>query len=561
MMKKILSLLLCLAMVLTGFTLPVHALAASAEGNAAVSEAAPTQEQAYASMIALKSQYPEGMPWTNDNFYAWRGGIYSGGYGCAGFAFILSDAAFGSLPARIIYNFSYEDVRVGDILRVNNDSHSVVVLQVNSTGIVIAEGNYNSSIHWGRTMTKNQVLNATYLMTRYPVASTSTPTPRPTATPTPRPTATPTPRPTPTVRPTATPTVRPTAAPTVRPTAAPTVRPAVTPTPTVRPNTTPRPGTTPQPVYSGWQQLGGKWYFYSGGSARTGWLYSGGAWYYLDPASGAMVTGSRRIDGVQYRFRDSGAMVTGWYAQGAKWYFYQSSGAMATGWQKVGGLWYYFSESAADRGVMYAERMLRAPEGPYFFRSDGAMVIGWYKATDGRWYHASANGILTRGWLSSGGKWYWMDPTESDRDYCTMVTDTWVRILDDRYYMGSDGAMVTGWLTDDMNTYRYLDPVTGSMKTGWFDVDGDIYWAVNDGGQYTGCIVFNSWVYDGTTDTLYYMDDDGIMCRDGWFSIYDDYCFHTNRWGVYDYNYRVNLVNLTVSGQAYFRPSGAVVYR
>ena len=74
------------------------------------------------------------------------------------FAFILSDAAFGSLPARELLEFSYADVRVGDILRVNGDTHSVIILEVHPDHVVIAEGNYNRSIHWGRTLTKSEAL-------------------------------------------------------------------------------------------------------------------------------------------------------------------------------------------------------------------------------------------------------------------------------------------------------------------------------------------------------------------------------------------------------------------
>ena len=134
----------------------------------AAAAAAPTEAQAYAAMVALKDEYYEGRPWDNNDFYAWNGGIYSGGYGCAGFAFILSDAAFGTLPARRIYNITISDVRVGDILRINNDTHSVIVLEVKSDHVVIAEGNYNYSIHWGRTLTAADVAKADYLMTRYP---------------------------------------------------------------------------------------------------------------------------------------------------------------------------------------------------------------------------------------------------------------------------------------------------------------------------------------------------------------------------------------------------------
>lgn len=128
----------------------------------------PTEPEAYNAMIAIKSKYPEGMRWTNDNEYAWKGGIFSVGYGCAGFAFILSDAAFGELPARMVSDFTYADIRVGDILRINNDTHSVIVLEKHSDHVVIAEGNYNRSIHWGRKLDRTSVEQANYILTRYP---------------------------------------------------------------------------------------------------------------------------------------------------------------------------------------------------------------------------------------------------------------------------------------------------------------------------------------------------------------------------------------------------------
>ena len=121
----------------------------------------------YAAMIAMKESYPEGMRWTNDNYYRWNGGIYSGGYGCAGFAFMLSDQAFGDLRARMHYDFT--NIRVGDILRVDNNTHSVIVLEVVSDGVIVAEGNYNSSIHWGRKISTEELqATGTYVMTRYP---------------------------------------------------------------------------------------------------------------------------------------------------------------------------------------------------------------------------------------------------------------------------------------------------------------------------------------------------------------------------------------------------------
>ncbi|MBO7633163.1 MAG: hypothetical protein J6S72_02110 [Lachnospiraceae bacterium] len=118
----------------------------------------PSAEEARAAIYALQADYPEGRSWTNANSYVWGYDVaiglgYGGftGYGCQGFAMIASDAAYGkSTPA---YQFTdTKRILVGDILRISNDSHSVVVLAVDGKNITIAEGNFNSSIHWGRTI-------------------------------------------------------------------------------------------------------------------------------------------------------------------------------------------------------------------------------------------------------------------------------------------------------------------------------------------------------------------------------------------------------------------------
>ena len=125
-----------------------------------------TDESVYNAMMAKQADFPEGMPWTNDDYYDWNGMSYYRGYGCAGFAFLLSDAAFGKLPARKL-QVNYDTLRPGDILRINSNTHSVIVLQVFSDHVVVAEGNYNSSIHWGRTLTRSQVEASDYVLTRW----------------------------------------------------------------------------------------------------------------------------------------------------------------------------------------------------------------------------------------------------------------------------------------------------------------------------------------------------------------------------------------------------------
>ena len=167
MKQKLIYLMIVVALLVSGLLQPIAASAQETQ-VAVIYSSVPTEQEAYEKMIAKKSEYPEGMGWTNDNFYGWSGGIYSGGYGCVGFAFLLSDAAFGDLPARMLTTFSYSDLKVGDILRVNNDGHSVIILEIHEDYVVIAEGNFNSSIHWGRTLSKDAVMDADYMMTRYP---------------------------------------------------------------------------------------------------------------------------------------------------------------------------------------------------------------------------------------------------------------------------------------------------------------------------------------------------------------------------------------------------------
>ncbi len=141
-----------------------------------------TYDEAYDRMAALETEYPEGKDWTNftpygkdgplADTYWWSGGKIkgaSGGVGCAAFAFILSDHAFGDLPARTLDHgtFSYDDVKVGDILRVN-DSHFVVVMQKSAAGVTVAEANYNKSVHWGRALSVDDVMASNFIVTRYP---------------------------------------------------------------------------------------------------------------------------------------------------------------------------------------------------------------------------------------------------------------------------------------------------------------------------------------------------------------------------------------------------------
>jgi hypothetical protein len=145
----------------------------------------PSYEEAYAAMMALMGEYPEGMTWTNyepygDNgklgkYYRFQGGTIHGAYavgvGCAALCFKFHDLTYPGLPIYVYDRggFDWEDIHVGDFLRVDSGTHSVTVLKKTDNAIIVVEGNYNGGVHWGRVISKADLMREiTYMVTSYP---------------------------------------------------------------------------------------------------------------------------------------------------------------------------------------------------------------------------------------------------------------------------------------------------------------------------------------------------------------------------------------------------------
>ena len=154
--------------------LPRAASAAPAAPAQAVSSQGITEAEAYQRIASLQTVYPEGMRWDYSvGSYLYKGfsNIYYYGYECAGYAFLVNDYVFGDTPnARYIYDGSHSNFHVGDILRYTHryGEHSVIVWQVTPEGVICTEGNYNSSVHWGRLLRWSEIdAGFQYLITRY----------------------------------------------------------------------------------------------------------------------------------------------------------------------------------------------------------------------------------------------------------------------------------------------------------------------------------------------------------------------------------------------------------
>ena len=141
-----------------------------------------------------------------------------------------------------------------------------------------------------------------------------TPTPTAEATPTPTPETTPTPTPTPETTPTPTPEITPTPTPT--PTSS--VEPSATPTetPSTTPSATPTPTATSAPAYTTWpdtiKAADMSKYSFATTTEKTeqvvytGWQTIDGKTYYYDPSTHKPVTGQQVIQGIMYNFDANG---------------------------------------------------------------------------------------------------------------------------------------------------------------------------------------------------------------------------------------------------------------
>jgi len=140
---------------------------------------------------------------------------------------------------------------------------------------------------------------------------------------------------------------------------------------------------------------------------------------------------------------------------------------------------------------------------------------GDWKEESGSWYYLGADGAKVTGWLSDAGSWYYLDASKNgamvtgwhrdgsswyylDGSQGGAMATGWLRDAGSWYYLGADGAMATGWVSDAGGWY-YLDGSRGgAMATGWLRDGGSWYFLKSDGAMATG------WVSDA--GSWYYLD-------------------------------------------------------
>ena len=249
-------------------------------------------------------------------------------------------------------------------------------------------------------------------------------------------------------------------------------------------------------LLTGWQLVGGRWYWMDGATARmqTGWLDRPEGSYYLT-ASGAMASSQLvEVDGQKYWFGSDGTSRSGWADTGAGRFWFDGSTSSArhpevTGRLSIDGKTYYIDPASGlamnkwidnedgSRSWAEADGSLFGSLREGVLTLDGGATANGWVAIAGKTFYADANGRLASGWLQVDGSRYYFDPATYE------MKTGWLLDGGSWYWLGSNGAMATGWVYVDAWYYLNGD---GTMKTGWLELGGKHYWLDASGRMATG---------------------------------------------------------------------------
>lgn len=133
----------------------------------------PTTKKAAEKILAMKDKYPEGTSWTSKNKYTFKhlDGKSMSVTECQAFAFMMSDEAYGDLPAYVSYDWG--QLRVGDVVFIlagsslsdgsrTTGAHVMCVISVDydNDELIVCDGNRDGKVHWGSKLTISEM--ATY---------------------------------------------------------------------------------------------------------------------------------------------------------------------------------------------------------------------------------------------------------------------------------------------------------------------------------------------------------------------------------------------------------------
>ena len=292
---------------------------------------------------------------------------------------------------------------------------------------------------------------------------------------------------------------------------------------------------------TGWVTHNGKkYYFGSDGAGYTEWENIGGKNYYFKPNNCVMATGFYKVKTKQHYFGTDGVERFGWITVSGNTYHLDEYGVMQYGWQTIDGKKYYFNA----KGVMVKGNVLI--DGVVYSFGDNGVYKGKVTAAGVTYVDAATFGSTVpktttssqsgkTGWVKKGQYWYYYKNGVKQTGFIKLgaakrtfylgsngaMRTGWKKINNYTYYFNSEGVMQTGWITYKNNKYYLQD--NGKMKIGWLKYKGAWYYLQKSGKMKIG------WLRLGST--YYYLQKNGKM-KTGWLKDTDGHWYYLNSEGA-----------------------------
>ena len=225
--------------------------------------------------------------------------------------------------------------------------------------------------------------------------------------------------------------------------------------------------------------------------------------YYVDD-QGVRVKGAKTINGKQVYFTYDGRQVfdnfgddgyfygqdgnrvdlgTNRYVQiKGNWYYIGNDGKILTGEQTIDGAHVYFGYKGIqvkgdfdynkqfhdkDSGNLVTNRFVTVKDKTYFIGADSKAIKGATVIDNVEYFFDKESGAQVKGDFASNDKYY-------DGITGALVTNNYVQVGKDWYYVGNDGKPLKGSQTIN-NVPVYFDPYGGRQAKGVFGDDGYFY--------------------------------------------------------------------------------------
>lgn len=270
-------------------------------------------------------------------------------------------------------------------------------------------------------------------------------------------------------------------------------------------------------AYNPYKHRNERYYVNDQGIRLTGPQTIDGKQVYFDKYEGSQIFDNFGDDG--YFYDQDGNRVnlgTNRYVQvKGNWYYVGEDGKILTGEQTIDGAHVYFEYDGKqvkgdfdyknqfhdkDSGNSVTNRFVTVKDKTYFIGADSKAIKGATVIDNVEYFFDKETGAQVKGNFATNDKYY-------DGITGALVTNSYVQVDKDWYYVGNDGKRLKGSQTIN-NVPVYFDPYDGKQAKGVFGNDG--YFYDKDSGAKID-LGTNRYVY--INDNWYYLNGEGKILK------------------------------------------------